>query len=167
MNEKLLKIAKKIMADEKVIVDTEYNKTYSIKQLEKIYQEAKNNGETEAVTFEDYLDNITDKNGTCEWISDNICKKCFNKIDDVLLTVDGEENICWDCAEKMAQEAKKENKDIKIEMMDSPYDECHLCTWCQTLYPEDELREEQNVGYLCDWCIQGILSHGEHLNLIY
>ena len=32
------------------------------------YETLKRAGETEAESFEDYLENITDGNGTCEWI---------------------------------------------------------------------------------------------------
>ena len=50
-----------------VIRDTERNEELTLIGLRVEYEILKSTGETEAETFKDYLENITDKNGTCEW----------------------------------------------------------------------------------------------------
>ena len=99
-------------------------------------------------------------------MDEKICDICHQPSEGDLLTVDGHENICWDCATEMAVKAKKENREIEIELEHSGYTEtCHLCTWCEDLYPESELREEVDLGHLCDRCIAAIHSRGETLTL--
>ena len=51
-----------------VIRDTERGEELTLTALREEYETLKKAGETEAETFEDYLENITDSNGTCEWI---------------------------------------------------------------------------------------------------
>ena len=51
-----------------VIRDCETGKELTLSSLRKEYENLKNAGETEAANFEDYLENITDGNGTCEWL---------------------------------------------------------------------------------------------------
>ena len=51
-----------------VIRDTERGEELTLTELREEYENLKKAGETEAETFEDYLENITDGNGTCEWI---------------------------------------------------------------------------------------------------
>ena len=51
-----------------VIRDTESGEELTLTALREEYENLKKAGETEAETFEDYLENITDGNGTCEWI---------------------------------------------------------------------------------------------------
>ena len=51
-----------------VIRDTERGEELTLTALRDEYEILKNARETEAETFEDYLENITDGNGTCEWI---------------------------------------------------------------------------------------------------
>ena len=51
-----------------VIKDTERSEELTLTALREEYETLKNAGETEAETFEDYLENITDGNGTCEWL---------------------------------------------------------------------------------------------------
>ena len=51
-----------------VIRDTERGEELTLTELRAEYETLKNAGETEAETFEDYLENITDGNGTCEWL---------------------------------------------------------------------------------------------------
>jgi len=54
---------------EKAIVrDCETGEELTLTALREEYGRLKNAGETEAASFEDYLQNITDGNGTCEWI---------------------------------------------------------------------------------------------------
>ena len=67
--------------------------------------------------------------------------------------------LCMDCAE--------ESTNIG-EFIDSENgDAWTKCAWCEGLFPENELKKEKDMGYLCDWCVQGILSHGESLCLVY
>ena len=54
--------------DKAVIKDTERGEELTLTEIREEYETLKNGSETEAKTFEDYLDNITDGNGTCEWI---------------------------------------------------------------------------------------------------
>ena len=56
--------------DKKVIHDREEDRDYSLRELRSEYYSLRMGGETEAETFEDYLENITSKNGTCEWIKE-------------------------------------------------------------------------------------------------
>lgn len=59
------------MADnnKKVIRDTEYGEEYSINELLAEFKERKAAGEfDEDMGFDDWLEEITGKNGTCEWI---------------------------------------------------------------------------------------------------
>lgn len=57
-----------------IIRDTEYGEDLTAAELRREYEELKRNGETEAETFEDYLENITDPNGTCEWCGERFCE---------------------------------------------------------------------------------------------
>ena len=54
--------------DKAVIKDTERGEELTLTDLREEYETLKNAGETEAETFENYLENITDGNGTCEWL---------------------------------------------------------------------------------------------------
>ena len=94
-----------------------------------------------------------------------ICVICGRPTEDILLTVGEQENVCLSCATKMAKEAKAENREIEIT--DENGDACRLCQWCEELFPEIELREEIDLGYLCDRCIAAIHSRGESLTLKY
>ena len=98
-------------------------------------------------------------------MGNKICEICHKPTEDTLLTVDGRENICWDCATKMALDAKAEGREIEIT--DERGEACRLCTWCNDLFPESELREEVDLGHLCDQCIMAIHSRGETLTLKY
>ena len=46
-------------------------------------------------------------------------------------------------------------------------EETETCAWCHEEYPESELVREKDLGYLCNTCVQAILSRGEHLNIEY
>lgn len=98
-------------------------------------------------------------------MENTICANCGRPTEDILLTVDGKENICMDCAAKMATEAKAGNREIEIT--DENGDAWRLCTWCGVLFPEGDLREETDLGHLCDRCIAAIHSRGERLTLKY
>jgi len=91
--------------EEPIIRDTETNEELTLRKLQEEYEMLKKAGETEAETFEDYLENITEPNGTCEW--------------------------------------------------------------CGELFSRSELREEVDLGLLCDRCIAGIASRGESLTIKY
>ena len=51
-----------------IIRDRETGEELTSAALRSEYETLKRAGETEAESFEDYLENITDGNGTCEWI---------------------------------------------------------------------------------------------------
>ena len=51
-----------------IIRDRETGEELTKAALRHEYETLKKTGETEAGSFEDYLANITDGNGTCEWI---------------------------------------------------------------------------------------------------
>lgn len=77
-----------------IIRDTESGEELTLSALRSEYEELKRNGETEAETFEDYLENITDKNGSCEWCGEEfdkselqeevdlgfLCRQCISAI---------------------------------------------------------------------------------------
>ena len=54
--------------DKAVIKDIERGEELTLTDLREEYETLRSAGETEAETFEDYLENITDGNGTCEWL---------------------------------------------------------------------------------------------------
>lgn len=88
-----------------------------------------------------------------------ICKRELNA-DDGIFTVDGTEQVCCECATRLALEARNENREIEI--MSGEYDEdWQICQWCNELFPESELNEEIDLGKLCSHCILGITSRGE------
>lgn len=60
--------------EQAIIKDTEYGDELTLRELQAEYEALKKAGETEAESFEDYLENITDQNGTCEW-----CGERFDK----------------------------------------------------------------------------------------
>lgn len=103
------------MDEEKVIRDRETGEELSLIEIRIEYAILKGLGETEAETFEDYLTNITDPNGTCEWMGEPL----------------------------------------------------HKCEWCGEMFGESELREEKDLGYLCEHCVLAITSRGEELYLRY
>ena len=51
-----------------IIRDRETGEELILTALREEYENLKKAGETEAGNFEDYLENITDGNGTCDWI---------------------------------------------------------------------------------------------------
>ena len=51
-----------------IIRDRETGEELTLTALREEYETLKQTGETEAGSFEDYLENITDGNGTCDWI---------------------------------------------------------------------------------------------------
>ena len=38
-----------------------------------------------------------------------------------------------------------------------------ICSWCGEIYDKSALKEELNLGYLCDSCVGAIWSRGETL----
>ena len=49
-----------------MIYDSEYDQYLTVDDVKKEYEDLKESGETEAENFDDYLENITGKNGTCQ-----------------------------------------------------------------------------------------------------
>ena len=153
-----------------VIIDRETGEELTITALREEYINLKRTGETEAGCFEDYLENITDGNGTCDWIKKSgdgvkpsgttqICEICHQPSETYLLIVDGHKKVCWDCASEMAIQAKDENRKIEIE--DPEYcEKCYPCSRCEDIYPESDMWNDATLGYLCDRCKKEI-SRGE------
>ncbi len=65
--------------ENKAIRDTETGGEFTLAELRTEYEALKSSGETEAATFEDYLENITDRNGTCEWCGERFEKSELRK----------------------------------------------------------------------------------------
>lgn len=51
------------------IYDEEYDRYFTLEEMRKEYEELKKSGETEAESFNDYIENITGKNGTCKIVN--------------------------------------------------------------------------------------------------
>ena len=98
-------------------------------------------------------------------MENTICRICGKPTEGALLEVGEHENVCWECATRMALEAQLEDRDIEVR--DENGEACRLCKWCSELFYESELREEVDLGYLCDRCIAAIHSRGETLTLKY
>ena len=103
------------MDEEKILRDIETGEEFTMEEIEAEYERLKRDGETEAETIGDYIENITDHNGTCEWIDE-----------------------IW-----------------------------HKCEWCREWNLESEMKEEVDLGWLCEHCILAISSRGEELYLKY
>ena len=95
------------------------------------------------------------------------CETCTKEFEpnDNIFTIDCDKEVCFDCALAAAKKAFEEEREIEI--LDKNYEEHFLCTWCENLFPKSELRKELKMGYLCEWCVEGIHSHGETLCLEY
>jgi hypothetical protein len=95
------------------------------------------------------------------------CKKCGQdfRSEDNHFTLEDLENICEDCVCCMID--AEDNRDERNQVSDEKGDSYAKCAWCEDLYPISEMKEEKEMGYLCDWCVQGILSHGEQLTIVY
>ena len=55
-------------------------------------------------------------------------------------------------------------RDTETETFEEPE---ATCEWCGELFSRSELREEVDLGLLCDRCIAGITSRGEDLIMKY
>lgn len=95
------------------------------------------------------------------------CEKCHKtlKADDTVFTIDCNEEVCYDCAKKLALEAKEEGREIEI--LDKSYNEFALCGWCDSLEEKRGMREERDLGFLCEHCILALQSRGEEMWLKY
>ena len=63
-------------------------------------------------------------------------------------------------------EEKMTTPKIEIKEKEPEFKEEYLeCQWCKESFPESELREEVDLGYLCYRCIKAIQSRGESLYL--
>lgn len=89
------------------------------------------------------------------------CKREFQSDDTRFITEHDDEDdfMCYDCAEAGLEIG---------EFIDSEqFEAWSKCAWCEELFPENEMRKEKDMGLLCEHCIQGILSHGEPLCIVY
>ena len=58
------------------------------------------------------------------------------------------------------------NTKIEIKEKEPEFpEEYKQCQWCKESFPESELREEVDLGYLCYHCIKAIQSYGDTLIL--
>ena len=89
-----------------------------------------------------------------------ICKKTISE--DEVFGVDGHESVCFECAEAETLKAKEEKREIQITHGEFA-EAWSLCQWCDSLFPESELQEERDLGYLCGHCISAISSRGEEV----
>ena len=94
-----------------------------------------------------------------------ICNKVLDN-DDTIFNVGDHGQVCYECAEKEAQAAKKKNREVEITANQN-WETWKLCQWCEELFPESELREEVDLGNLCNHCIDAITSRGEKIALNY
>ena len=90
----------------------------------------------------------------------DIIKKTISE--DEVFGVDKHESVCFECAEAEALKAKEEKREIQITHGEFA-EAWNLCQWCDSLFPESELQEECDLGYLCEQCISAISSRGEEL----
>ena len=82
--------------------------------------------------------------------------------EDEVFRVDEHESVCFECAEAEALKAKEEKREIQITHGEFA-EAWSLCQWCDSLFPESELQEEHDLGYLCGHCISAISSRGEEV----
>lgn len=101
------------------------------------------------------------------------CEICKSEIEGSTFTFDDfneteYSHICMSCAEKLYDEYKSQIDEGDAELIDKdlPYENWKKCESCGDLYPERELKDT-NMGYMCDWCIEGDLSHGVKLTINY
>ena len=90
-----------------------------------------------------------------------ICNKALGN-EDTTFNIGDRELVCVECAEKEAQAAQKEKREIEITANQN-CEAWKLCQWCEQLFPESELQEERDLGYLCGHCISAISSRGEEV----
>jgi hypothetical protein len=85
----------------------------------------------------------------------------------VLISAD-DTAVCLACAECIAEDFSEavEAGTIEITADGKPYDLWKSCTSCGSLYPENELKNT-NHGDICEYCVDGLISHGEHISVNY
>lgn len=99
---------------------------------------------------------MTNKNNKC-----SACGAALNAGDSVF-TIGENKFVCYECASRIAIEARNEKREIEITE-GSNEEVWQLCEWCHELLPESDLHDEADLGKLCDHCISGISSRGEEL----
>ena len=95
-----------------------------------------------------------------------ICEICKRKIEsnESMFEIGEHDTVCYECATKMAVDAHNENREVEVTQAGN-FETWKLCRGCDELFPESELREEKDMGNLCDQCINGFTSRGEELFL--
>lgn len=119
--------------------------------------------------YEEIMNEVS-ANKTCE-----LCEKSIGKAE-AELSFDYPEKdikydlICYDCAEKLANEYADSVKNGDAEITDANkrgyYELWKKCESCDELVPESELKTT-NVGELCTYCIDADVSRGEHISIEY
>jgi hypothetical protein len=122
------------------------------------------------ILFEEIISTFTTDS---EEVPLNCCEICKQEITDTPFSYDDfneveYSHICLTCAEKLYDENKDaiDAGEIEIHTPQTKYDNWRKCESCESLYPESELKDT-NHGMLCDWCIEGDLSHGVELSINY
>ena len=75
------------MDKEIIFRDTETGEEFTYEKIEAEYERLKHDGETEAETIGDYIENNTAPNGTCEWIDDLVVNIILKLIEKIVLLV--------------------------------------------------------------------------------
>ena len=112
-----------------------------------------------------------------EEIDDTICRICDKPFPikgskfDFYFSENEEKNvspICYDCAQKVALENLDVIRSGEAELTEigHPYERWTTCDSCEDLCPESEIKCT-NVGKLCEYCIDGDISHGEQISIDY
>ena len=77
-------------------------------------------------------------------------------------------HLCFNCTEKLYDEYKEqiESGDAELHTKETRYENWIKCNSCEGLYPESELKDTDG-GLMCDYCIDGDLSHGVPVSIHY
>ena len=75
--------------------------------------------------------------------------------------VDGKPGLSYDETVELAKKALNSGRDIKIYNEVDEEDVC-FCSWCEDLFPASDCEKEENMGWLCENCLNELISRGEH-----
>jgi hypothetical protein len=108
-----------------------------------------------------------------EDIPQNICEICKMEITDTPFSYDNFNDteythICIGCVSELYDKNKDavDAGDIEIHTPQTKYNNWRKCDSCDELYPDNELKDT-SAGMICDWCVDGLSSHGEHISINY
>lgn len=77
-------------------------------------------------------------------------------------------HVCYDCMEKLYDEYKDEIESGDFELTEgtNKFYMWKKCDSCGNLMEDSELKET-DAGKICGSCIDGAISHGEHVSINY